>query len=121
MEEELKLMRRQYLNKPTAERAISTLLLGQNTSIEHFRSLSEKELLLDLAIDSANGDAILRVVLFIESTLNQTLFAQIMRTRSMAVSHYKNYLCARGQIQKCSDFLTMLGLHNETAVRLLLD
>lgn len=114
-------MRRQYLNKPTAERAISTLLLGQNTSIEHFRSLSEKELLLDLAIDSANGDAILRVVLFIESTLNQTLFAQIMRTRSMAVSHYKNYLCARGQIQKCSDFLTMLGLHNETAVRLLLD
>lgn len=118
MEEELRLLRRQNLSKPTAERAISTLLCGQQTSLEHFRSLNDKELLLDLAIDSGNGDAILYVVLFLEATLNQTLFAQIMRIRNVAVDHYKNYLVARGHTQKCSDFLTMLGMQNEAAVSL---
>lgn len=117
VEEELRLLRREHLNKPSPERAISTLLSGQQTSLEHFRSLNEKELLLDLAIDSGNGDAILYVVLFLEESLNQTLFAQIMRIRQVAVNHYKNYLCARGHVQKCSDFLTMLGMQNEAAVR----
>lgn len=115
-EEELRLLRRQHFNKPSVERTVSTLLSGQQTSLEHFKSLNDKELLLDLAIDSGNGDAILYVVLFLEETLNQTLFAQMMRIRMSAVNHYKNYLCARGHIQKCSDFLTMLGLQNEAAV-----
>lgn len=39
-----------------------------------------------------------------------------MRSRSVAVDHYKNYLCALGKFQKCSDFLTMLGMQNESAV-----
>lgn len=95
---------------------MSTLLSGQHTSLEHFKSLHDKELLLDLAIDSGNGDAILYVVLFLEDSLNQTIFAQIMRTRLMAVNHYKDYLCSRGHTQKCSEFLTMLGMQNEAAV-----
>lgn len=110
------MLRRQHLHKPSPERAISILLSGQQTGLEHFKSLQDKEVLLDLAIDSGNGDAILQVILFLEQTLNQTLFAQIMRIRSVAINHYRNYLCARGKIAMCCDFLTMLGMQNEAAV-----
>ena len=115
-DEELRLLRREHFHKPSAERVISTLLSGQQTSLEHFKSLHDKELLLDLAIDSGNGDAILYVVLFLEATLSETLFAQLMRIRQTAVQHYRNYLCSRGHTNKCSEFLTMLGLQNEAAV-----
>lgn len=115
-DEELRLLRRQHFNQPSAERAVSTMLSGQQTRLEHFKSLHDKELLLDLAIDSGNGDAILQVVLFLEATLNRALFAQIMRNRIGAVNHYKNYLVCRGHVEKCSNFLTMLGLRNEAAV-----
>ena len=64
VEEELKILRRQSQERfhaPPPSTVVTKLLLKKPVSLECFRSLQEKEALLDEAISSGNGDAILIV------------------------------------------------------------
>lgn len=64
MEEELRILRRSVqdrIHSPSALSVINKIVANQPVSLECFRSLPEKESLLDEAIASGNGDAILAV------------------------------------------------------------
>lgn len=110
VDEELKILRRKaqetYHAAPPPSTVVHKMLLKKPFSIECFRSLSEKESLLDEAIRSGNGDAILTIVLFLVRTLKKKHFNAIMQTRPEAVKHYVNYLSLRYEIVECVDFLT---------------
>lgn len=63
-EEELKLLRRKMqdiVHAPPAEVAINKMLLGKRYSLTAYKSLHDKQQLLDEAIASGSGDVILGV------------------------------------------------------------
>lgn len=110
IEDELKILRRKaqetYHAPPPPSTIITKMLMKKPYSLECFRALHEKEQLLDEAIASGNGDAVLAIVLFLLKTLKTKYFNGILQTRPVAVRHYVNHLLARGQIAECTDFLT---------------
>ncbi|TMW47451.1 hypothetical protein DOY81_007469 [Sarcophaga bullata] len=96
MEEELKLLRRQIQNTlytPSPKATAQKLMRGVMVNFEAFKSLSDKQQLLDavLSLGSA-GDAIISVVLFLERTLNRQDFLKILAQRPKALQHYLSFL-----------------------------
>lgn len=109
-EDELKILRRKtqetYHAPPPVASTIRKILLKKPYSLECFRAMHEKENLLDEAIKSGNGDAVLAIVLFLKQSLKKSYFDSILQTRTVAVKHYINYLLLRFQVIECSDCLT---------------
>ncbi|CAD7092822.1 unnamed protein product [Hermetia illucens] len=118
-EEELKLLRRKMqdiVHAPPAEVAINKMLLGKRYSLTAYKSLHDKQQLLDEAIASGSGDVILGVVLFLVKTLNKKQLNRILLERPDACNSYLNYLVTRLDIAEATDFLTMLGRDQEAAM-----
>ncbi|KXJ73290.1 hypothetical protein RP20_CCG016163 [Aedes albopictus] len=119
VEEEVKLLRKklqEFSFVPSAASIVAKLILGKCCSLEMFRSLQEKEALLDEAVACGNGNAILKVVLFLEKTLKKKLLYRLLQTRPEAVNHYVNYMALRLQVTECTDLLTYLGRHHEASL-----
>lgn len=108
VEEEVKLLRRlvqEKFNAPSVSQTMAKILLGKSCTLEMYKSLHEKEELLDAAISSGNGDAILHVVLFLVRTLKKKFFHRILQSRPKAINQYVTYLMTRLQITECTDLL----------------
>lgn len=109
IEDEVRILRRQLqerLHPPPPSTTITKMLFGKTCFLDAYKSLDEKEHLLDEAISSGNGDAILQVILFIVKTLKRRHVNRIFQTRPIAVNHYVNYLALRLQLTECTDLLT---------------
>lgn len=91
---------------PSVLSVIRKILLNKPYSLECFRTLQEKESLLNEAIRSGNGDAILAVVMFLQRTLKKKHFQTIMQSHTEAVRHFINFLLIRCQVSEASEFLT---------------
>ncbi|XP_055641246.1 vacuolar protein sorting-associated protein 16B [Toxorhynchites rutilus septentrionalis] len=119
LEEEVKLLRKKVQETsfaPSVGPIIARMVLGKPCSLEIFRSMYDKETLLDEAISSGNGNAILKVVLFLEKTLKKKLFYRLLQTRQEAVNHYINYMATRLKVTECTDLLVFLGRHHEASL-----
>ncbi|KAK9307964.1 hypothetical protein QLX08_001874 [Tetragonisca angustula] len=95
------------------------ILLGQPYSLEQYKSLASKTALLDAAIISGDGNAILIIILFLTKTLKRSLVQKILAERLDAVSVYIRYLSIRLQINEITDILTMLGQSTDSAMKTL--
>ncbi|KAL0276102.1 UNVERIFIED_CONTAM: hypothetical protein PYX00_003755 [Menopon gallinae] len=119
LEEEVRLLRRQLENQWVAVPASKTMKLimtGQPYSFHLYRSLEQKSQLLDEALKTGDGNAILAVVLFLSSTLKKSLFYQLLQEKPTAVSQYVQYLSTRHLIAELIDLLSMLGQTKEAAI-----
>ncbi|XP_033327898.1 spermatogenesis-defective protein 39 homolog [Megalopta genalis] len=95
------------------------ILIGESYSLEPYKSLASKTALLDAAIASGNGNAILIIVLFLTKTLKRSLVQRILAERKDAVNVYIRYLSTRLQINEITDILTMLGQPVDAAMKTL--
>ncbi|OAD58023.1 Spermatogenesis-defective protein 39 like protein [Eufriesea mexicana] len=95
------------------------ILLGQPYSLEQYKSLASKTALLDAAILSGDGNAILIIILFLIKTLKRTLVQRILAKRPDAVNVYIKYLSTRLQLNEITDILTMLGQSVDAAMKTL--
>ncbi|XP_050586668.1 spermatogenesis-defective protein 39 homolog [Bombus affinis] len=95
------------------------ILLGQPYSLEQYKSLVSKTTLLDAAIISGDGNAILIIILFLTKTLKRSLVQRILAERPDAVNVYIRYLSIRMQINEIIDILTMLGQPMDAAMKTL--
>lgn len=95
------------------------ILLGQPYSLEQYKSLASKIALLDAAIISGDGNAILIIILFLTKTLKRSLVQKILAERLDAVNVYIRYLSIRLQINEITDILTMLGQSTDSAMKTL--
>nr|XP_034174101.1 spermatogenesis-defective protein 39 homolog isoform X2 [Osmia lignaria] len=108
--------------EPTAVQPDITLrkiLLGQSYSLEPYKSIASKTALLDAAIISGDGNAILVIILFLTNTLKRSLVQRILAERPDAVNVYIRYLSTRMQINEITDILTMLGQTMDAAMKTL--
>ncbi|CAK9807211.1 Spermatogenesis-defective protein 39 homolog [Anthophora plagiata] len=95
------------------------ILLGQPYSLDQYKSLASKTALLDSAIMSGDGNAILIIILFLTKTLKRTLVQRILAERPDAVNIYIRYLSIRLQLNDITDILTMLGQSMDAAMKTL--
>ncbi|XP_076395495.1 spermatogenesis-defective protein 39 homolog isoform X3 [Megachile rotundata] len=95
------------------------ILLGQPYSLEPYKSFACKTSLLDAAIISGDGNAILVIILFLTKTLKRSLVQRILAERPDAVNVYIKYLSTRLQINEITDILTMLGQTVDAAMKTL--
>lgn len=120
LDEQVRLLRRQIKERwlpPSVEDTINRILLGQDYSLELFRSLSSKRHLLKFAVECADGDAILAVVVYLTKTLKKSLFYQLMNDQPVAVSHYSHYLYVRRQISELNDLLETVGKSTDAIMK----
>ncbi|XP_051162762.1 spermatogenesis-defective protein 39 homolog [Leptopilina boulardi] len=99
------------------EITLKKILQGQVVSLESYKSLASKTSLLDAAIASGNGNAILGIVLFIMKTLKTSLAQKLLMERPEAMNAYLHYLSTRLQRNEITDLLTMQGLTVDAAIR----
>lgn len=119
LEDEVKLLRREHLEKlhpAPVDVTVTKMILGKPCSLELYKSLRDKEELLDEALGSRNGDAVLHVVLFLSKTLKKKLLYRILQVRPTALTCYVNYLKTKMQLSECVDLLVMLGKTHEAAM-----
>jgi VPS33B-interacting protein in polarity and apical restriction len=118
LEEEIRALRRKLneIQFCSVGITINKLLLGKPTSLTIYKSLKEKQELLDSAISCGNGDAILQVVTFLKSSLKPKLFVQTITTRQSAVDHYITYLTTTNKIGEACELLVSMGHHQEAAI-----
>ncbi|XP_043251446.1 spermatogenesis-defective protein 39 homolog isoform X2 [Colletes gigas] len=98
---------------------LSKILLGQPYSLEQYKSLVSKTTLLDAAIISGDGNAILIIILFLIKTLKRSLVQRILAERPDAVNVYVRYLSTRLQMNEITNILTMLGQPLDAAMKTL--
>ncbi|XP_078043042.1 spermatogenesis-defective protein 39 homolog isoform X2 [Augochlora pura] len=101
------------------EITLRKILIGESYSLEPYKSLASKTALLDAAIESGNGNAILIIVLFLTKTLKRSLVQRILAQRMDAVNVYIRYLSTNSQINELTDILTMLGQSMDAAMKTL--
>lgn len=118
LEEEVKILRRK-LNESQfcpVNVAITKISMGKPCSLSIFKSLKEKQELLDAAILSGDGDTILQVTIFLKNTLKPSLFGQILLSRPSAVDHYVQFLITTMKIGEATEILTMMKRNLESAM-----
>jgi len=119
-EEELKLLRRQLqstLYSPNLEATAQKLLQGKTAPLEMFKSLQEKQQLLDTLMAQGGGHAVITVLLFLKRTLNTAQFHGILRERPKALEQYLSYLKESGDLASHIELLQRFGRHQEAALK----
>ncbi|VVC41482.1 Hypothetical protein CINCED_3A015816 [Cinara cedri] len=88
---------------------IESIVMSYKYTLEPYRSLEEKKMLLKESLDTEDGNAILTVIIFLTSTLKKNIFQRILRDNPVAASHYVQYLYSNQYIDELVDTLEMLG------------
>ncbi|MPC13525.1 Spermatogenesis-defective protein 39 [Portunus trituberculatus] len=95
---------------------INRIILGQPYSLESYRSLEDKLALLDTALSTMDGSAILATILHLKNTVKKTIFTTEMQARQQACTLYTNYLRKRHKYSEAIEFLRSLGKPEEAAI-----
>ncbi|KIH58082.1 hypothetical protein ANCDUO_11718 [Ancylostoma duodenale] len=97
---------------PDVKEAVRRLLKGDPVSLEWYRSKEEKVQLLDAAIDIVDGN----VVLFLKSSLMDSLFRDILLRKPQAAEEYIAYLKITRDYDELTTTLFALGRNADAAM-----
>jgi hypothetical protein len=95
---------------------VRCIFLGQQYSLEFYKTWLDKLALIDAAIELCDGNAILAVALFLRQTLCRSKLAEALATRLQAVRQLVVYLEKRGLFNDLIDLYSSLGQYNEAAL-----
>ncbi|XP_065347510.1 uncharacterized protein LOC135944460 [Cloeon dipterum] len=107
----------QEINKTISEETlIEEMLLGHPVSLDSCKSLRAKTNLLQGAVNSADGEVILKVVLYLMSTLSKKHANKMLGQHPVAAKVYANYLSVSNQHPSLANLLESLGKMREDAI-----
>ena len=95
---------------------VRCIFLGQQYSLEFYKTWLDKLALIDAAIELSDGNAILAVVLFLRQTLCRSKLAEALATRPQAVRQLAVYLEKRCLFNDLADMYSSLGQYHEAAL-----
>jgi len=123
LEAELSLVRNKLANLQAnryvplpPQQTVRDLILGLPYSLEGYRSLQEKEALLDAALEYGDGDAILAVTLHLRRTLKRAKFIAVLSCRQVACDQLVSYLVTRHELSQVVDLLQAMDRRHEAGV-----
>ncbi|KAI0230769.1 ADF-H domain-containing protein [Lamellibrachia satsuma] len=95
---------------------IKRIMSGQPYSLEIYKSKEDKLVLLDEAIKLHDGNAIIAVVLYLQTSIKTSTFNMQLMLRPIAIEHYINFLRLHDEITKLLDIYGMLGRTEDAAI-----
>uniref|UniRef100_A0A8C0FIF6 Spermatogenesis-defective protein 39 homolog n=1 Tax=Bubo bubo TaxID=30461 RepID=A0A8C0FIF6_BUBBB len=94
----------------------STLGVGSVCSLERFRSLQDKLVLLDEAVAGHDGNVITAVLIFLKRTLRREILFRELEVRQVALCHLIHFLKEAGEQKLLLDLLRFLDRTEEVAL-----
>lgn len=98
------------------EETVQRLQQGKNVAMEKFRSLQDKLLLLDFAVNGNDGNAITAVLIFLKRTLNKEVLFRELESRPTALRHFIHLLSETHEQRLLLDLLRALGRVEDAAL-----
>ncbi|KAM9355283.1 spermatogenesis-defective protein 39 homolog [Pholidichthys leucotaenia] len=105
-----------YISDWSPEETVQRLQQGKAVSLEKFRSLQDKLLLLDCAVSANDGNVITAVLIFLKRTLSKEVLFQEMESRQTALRHLIHYLSETGDQRLLLELLGALGRAEDVAL-----
>lgn len=103
-------------SKVTVKDTVLRIMKGEPFALESFKSKEDKLALLDEAIKTHDGNAIIAAVIWLKRTIKDQIFNLELRKRPEAVDQYLVYLRAHYNMKELEDVLGLLGRNEEVAM-----
>lgn len=116
LQRHLEQVRHERFRAADPEMTIRRLLKGEPITLDLYRSKKQKLELLDSAIDSFDGNAVIAVVLFLRRSLSESIFREILLRKPVAANHYLAYLKEIQNYDQLAVTLFSLGRNDEAAM-----
>ncbi|KAM3860895.1 spermatogenesis-defective protein 39 homolog [Diretmus argenteus] len=81
-----------YVSDWSPEETVQRMQQGKVFSLEKFRSLQDKLLLLDEAVDAHDGNVITAILIYLKKSLSKDVLFRELQSRPTALRHFIHYL-----------------------------
>ncbi|XP_072218423.1 spermatogenesis-defective protein 39 homolog [Leuresthes tenuis] len=105
-----------YVSDWSPEETVQRLQQGKTVSLEKFRSLQDKLLLLDFAVGAHDGNAITAVLIYLKRTLSKEVLFRELESRQTALRHFMHYLTEIGDQKLLLELHRALGRTEDMAL-----
>uniref|UniRef100_UPI0037E852D8 spermatogenesis-defective protein 39 homolog n=1 Tax=Semicossyphus pulcher TaxID=241346 RepID=UPI0037E852D8 len=105
-----------YVSDWSPEETVHRMQQGKAVSLEKFRSLQDKLLLLDFAVSAHDGNVITAVLIYLKRTLNKEVLFRELESRQTALRHLIQYLTETRDQRLLLELLRALGRTEDAAL-----
>ncbi|XP_038583043.1 spermatogenesis-defective protein 39 homolog [Micropterus salmoides] len=105
-----------YVSDWSPEETVQRIQQGKAVSLEKFRSLQDKLLLLDYAVASHDGNVITAVLIYLKRTLSKEVLFRELESRQTALRHFIHYLTETRDQRLLLELLRALGRTEDVAL-----
>ncbi|XP_076873091.1 spermatogenesis-defective protein 39 homolog isoform X2 [Brachyhypopomus gauderio] len=105
-----------YLNDWSPEETVKRMRKGKVCSLEKFRSLQDKLLLLDESVSAHDGNVITAVLIYLKKSLSKEILFRELMLREVALRHYVHYLKEMGEQKLLVELMRALGRSEDMAL-----
>uniref|UniRef100_H2MVB8 Spermatogenesis-defective protein 39 homolog n=1 Tax=Oryzias latipes TaxID=8090 RepID=H2MVB8_ORYLA len=105
-----------YVCDWSPEETVQRLLQGKAVSLEKFRSLQDKLLLLDFAVAAHDGNVITAVLIHLKRSLRKEVLFRELQSRQTALRHFIHYLTESREQKLLLELLRALGRTEDMAL-----
>uniref|UniRef100_A0A8C1YCF3 Spermatogenesis-defective protein 39 homolog n=1 Tax=Cyprinus carpio TaxID=7962 RepID=A0A8C1YCF3_CYPCA len=98
------------------EETVRRMQKGRAFSLEKFRSLQDKLLLLDEAVAVYDGNLITAVLIYLKKSLSKEILFRELMARDVALRHYVHYLKEMGEQKLLVELMKALGRTEDMAL-----
>uniref|UniRef100_A0A8P4FWN8 Spermatogenesis-defective protein 39 homolog n=2 Tax=Dicentrarchus labrax TaxID=13489 RepID=A0A8P4FWN8_DICLA len=105
-----------YVSDWSPEETIQRMQQGKAFSLEKFRSLQDKLLLLDFAVSAHDGNVITAVLIYLKRTLGKEVLFRELESRQTALRHLIQYLTETRDQRLLLELLRALGRMEDVAL-----
>ncbi|XP_048064288.1 spermatogenesis-defective protein 39 homolog [Megalobrama amblycephala] len=105
-----------FVSDLSPEETVRRMQKGRAFSLEKFRSLQDKLLLLDEAVAVYDGNVITAVLIYLKKSLSKEILFRELMARDVALRHYVHYLKEMGEQKLLVELLKALGRTEDMAL-----
>ncbi|XP_028252659.1 spermatogenesis-defective protein 39 homolog isoform X2 [Parambassis ranga] len=105
-----------YVSDWSPEETVQRMQQGKVVSLEKFRSLQDKLLLLDFAVSAHDGNVITAVLIYLKRTLSKEVLFRELESRQTALRHFIHYLTESREQKLLLELLRVLGRTEDMAL-----
>uniref|UniRef100_A0A4W6EGM9 Spermatogenesis-defective protein 39 homolog n=3 Tax=Lates TaxID=8186 RepID=A0A4W6EGM9_LATCA len=105
-----------YVSDWSPEETVHRMQQGKAVSLEKFRSLQDKLLLLDFSISAHDGNVITAVLIYLKRTLSKEVLFRELESRQTALRHFIHYLTETRDQRLLLELLRALGRTEDIAL-----
>ncbi|AWP20499.1 putative spermatogenesis-defective protein 39 -like isoform 2 [Scophthalmus maximus] len=98
-----------YVSDWSPEETVHRMKQGKSVSLEKFRSLQDKLLLLDFSVAAHDGNVITAVLIYLKRTLSKEVLFRELESRQTALRHFIHYLTETRDQKLLLELLRALG------------